>query len=200
MKKTKFILFAVFISSLINAQQISYGLKGGMLYNFEGRLKEVGKIYNNKGSGNIGWQIGGYTRISLPLVYLQPELLFTKFSRNYKIYSQGETFEEKTSRLDLPVLVGFHPFFLTRLYMGPVLSLNLDSKVTLKGIRNYKSRDLNLGLQIGAGVDLSKFSFDLRWEKGMTPSQSQFIQERLNTQFSIENRPSMLLLTAGYRL
>ncbi|WP_103327621.1 outer membrane beta-barrel protein [Bacteroidetes bacterium endosymbiont of Geopemphigus sp.] len=199
MKEIKWGLLVIFISLSVSAQRISYGLKGGTLYNFKGKLKEIGKLYSDKGSGNIGWQIGGYARISLPLLHLQPELSFTKFSRNYQT-SSNEAFEEKISKLDLPMLVGFYPFVMTRLYIGPVLSFNLNSKATLKNISNYKGSDFNMGLQVGVGIDFSRLSFYFRWETSVSPSEIKFVQESLNTRLSIDNRPSMLLLTESYRL
>ncbi|XOD69410.1 MAG: outer membrane beta-barrel protein [Flavobacteriales bacterium AspAUS03] len=202
MKKLNFSIIILCFGIWGTCQTISYGIRGGMFYNFQGKLskvsQDVGKVYDDNGHGNIGWQIGGFARIRLPLTYLQPELVFSHFSHEYKS-KEGSTFQSKIFRLDLPLLVGTRIFYLLHLYAGPVFSVNLDGKAILDEVKNYKSDIFNMGLQFCIGVDISKFTLDIRWERGLSKVGILFVQRRTNSNFSMENRPSMLLLSVGYK-
>lgn len=51
-------------------------------------------------------------------------------------------------------------------------------------------------MQIGAGVEVSKLLFDLRYEFGFGKVASEFIHDSYD--YKTENRPQMLNLTVAY--
>ena len=73
-------LTALFIS---NAQS-HYGIKAGLSYNSNGKLKEVGSIFEDRGKGKSGFNVGFYGKLALGPIYLRPELVYTKTTSEYQ--------------------------------------------------------------------------------------------------------------------
>lgn len=109
--------------------------------------------------------------------YFQPELLFMK--RSGVLVDINDPVKEQTVSLrtiDVPMLLGVRVANLelldVRIFAGPVASIavnkdikaaNWDDALTKKDIRAA-----NWAVQFGGGVDLRAFTFDLRYELGMS--------------------------------
>lgn len=181
-----------------------------------------------KGDGSAGFQAGAMVRIKLAGFYIQPELLYTNFNYKFKGLSslpdtnpdptpdpEPETPEPTSAkkageanlklvknRLDLPINIGkTFAMGLVHVQTGPVLSMNLDDKLKGDGFDFKKPEDqdkISLGWQVGAGVNISRFIIDLRYEFGLGKNSSKIFDNVTGTEFSTENRPNLLSLSVGY--
>lgn len=178
-----------FMSTVSYAQTFNLGLKGGV------NLAKINSDFADA-ENRLGYQIGAWARIGGSGIYLQPELYFgSKENKFVEINTNGTTVTTegtvKFTTMDVPVLIG-KKFgannFNFRLNAGPVISFNLDKSTSnfsnafqqLGDTKNYK--DQTFGAQFGAGVDISNFTVDLRYETGLSNIYtSDQYKQKLNT-------------------
>ena len=179
-------------------------------------LKEV----QNIGDGNdliqlledtdpvLGYQLGVFARISLLGIYVQPEVLFSnaKSKISYSdLDNNGETIvgEIKLNKIDIPVMFGKRFLKIFRINAGPVFTLPLNDNISLEGAEasfkdietNYKNA--TVGAQIGAGLDLSILTLDLRYEMGL-----QSISDGItigDAKFNPDQRLNQFLVSVGIK-
>ena len=195
------VLFVCFGLSFFKAQFYSYGIRASMLYNFDGKLKEIRNgienILKSKGSAKSGWQIGGFVRVKIPFLFIQPELVYSNFSCAYFLSQEARSFNSRVYRLDFVSLVGTSFLGFFRIYGAPIFSLNLNNGLDLKDSTDFKIDRWGSGFQLGLGADVSILTVDLRWEKGLSKFGNNFRFGDKN--YEIENKPSMLIFSLGLR-
>jgi len=161
----------------------------------------------------LGYQIGVFARISILGIYVQPEVLFSnaKSEISYSVLideldeGSRETIvgEVKLNKIDIPVMFGKRFLKVFRINAGPVFTLPLGDNISLEGLddafedvqTNYKSA--TVGAQIGAGLDLSILTIDLRYEMGL-----QSISDGITigeTKFNPDQRLNQFLVSVGIK-
>ncbi|MFV0181273.1 PorT family protein [Empedobacter falsenii] len=203
----KLILTAIIglAANFATAQNINFGIKGGAVFNTDkGKVwQDAGNIFKKDGKASAGFQAGALARVSLAGIYIQPELLYTQFKNEYTIPGGNDTNSMETNvgvtkkRLDIPVNVGKRFLGIGHIQAGPVFSYYFDDKLSVKDFTTAKQDEFNVGMQIGAGVEVSKLLFDLRYEFGLGKVGSEIANSGGND-FQTENRPQMLNLTVAY--
>ncbi|MGV0922918.1 porin family protein [Empedobacter tilapiae] len=205
MKKLILAAFVGLTANAAMAQNINFGIKGGAVFNTDkGKVwQDAGNIFKKDGKASAGFQAGALARISLAGIYIQPELLYTQFKNEYTIPGGNDTNSMETNvgvtkkRLDIPVNVGKRFLGIGHIQAGPVFSYYFDDKLSVKDFTTAKQDEFNVGMQIGAGVEVSKLLFDLRYEFGLGKVGSDILNGN-NGQYRTENRPQMLNLTVAY--
>ncbi|TGN27287.1 porin family protein [Empedobacter tilapiae] len=203
----KLILTAIvgLAANFATAQNINFGIKGGAVFNTDkGKVwQDAGNIFKKDGKASAGFQAGALARVSLAGIYIQPELLYTQFKNEYTIPGGNDTNSMETNvgvtkkRLDIPVNVGKRFLGIGHIQAGPVFSYYFDDKLSVKDFTTAKQDEFNVGMQIGAGVEVSKLLFDLRYEFGLGKVGSDILNGS-NGQYRTENRPQMLNLSVAY--
>lgn len=75
---------------------------------------------------DFGYQLGFLARFNLPILYIQPELMYT--SHRFTMNLEGDASAKVSMKnLELPVMVGMKIAFL-RVMAGPVFNLMNDTK------------------------------------------------------------------------
>lgn len=196
MKKLLFTAL-VAVSSIVSAQSIKVGVKGGAVFNTDKGevLKDAERIFVNNGKGASGFQAGAIARVSLAGIYVQPELLYTQFKNEYNI--DGDSFDVTKKRIDVPVAVGKRFLGIGHVQAGPVFSYYFNDKLSVDELIKAKQDEFNVGLHIGAGVQVSKLLFDLRYEFGLGKVSSKFLDNQ-GYEYSTQNRPKLLNLSVAY--
>lgn len=195
----KLILTAIvgLAANFATAQNINFGIKGGVVFNTDkGKVwQDAGNIFKKDGKASAGFQAGALARVSLAGIYIQPELLYTQFKNEYDV--DGQKLNVTKKRMDIPVNVGKRFLGIGHIQAGPVFSYYFDDKLSVKDFTTAKQDDFNVGMQIGAGVEVSKLLFDLRYEFGLGKVGSDILNGS-NGQYRTENRPQMLNLSVAY--
>ena len=195
----KLILTAIvgLASNFATAQNIDFGIKGGAVFNTDkGKVwQDAGNIFKRDGKASAGFQAGALARVSLAGIYIQPELLYTQFKNEYDV--DGQNLDVTKKRLDIPVNVGKRFLGIGHVQAGPVFSYYFDDKLSVKDFTTAKQDEFNVGMQIGAGVEVSKLLFDLRYEFGLGKVGSDILNGK-DGQYRTENRPQMLNLSVAY--
>jgi len=204
--KNIIIVAVLFISCHLNAQKVTgLGIKGGLNYNQNGDLKtSITSAANNIIAGSeqkMGYHLGVYAKMNLPVFYLRPELVYTHtesaydFSGSKGIYSQ--------SKVDFPILLGYELLGPLHLFAGPSLQLVLSNDFDVKGVGlKDLGKNTTIGFQFGAGINLGRLGLDVRFERGLSPNEIQLINNNISTisESLIDTRPSQIIFALSYAL
>lgn len=195
MKKS--LLMAVFalVSLTAFAQKDSgFGIKGGLNYNANGDYFDAVEDAYKDPSRNVGYHIGLFGKLGNRF-YVRPELVYTKTKSDY----DGDSFD--MSKLDVPVLVGTKIIGPLHVFAGPAFQYILDSE--FEGISsNEIESDFTVGLHIGAGVNLGKLGIDVRYERGFSANEADFITNNV-TELNpnrVDTRPDQLIVSLSVKL
>ncbi|MCD4695669.1 MAG: PorT family protein [Bacteroidales bacterium] len=192
MKKIVF-LSALMILGYYTFGQLGLGIKGAVtMSSLTTDLSEI------KEAAKLGYQFGAFVRVG-DKFHIQPEVYFTAKKGDLEMnvvgadpdnplksveVSQGITL----NTVDVPILLGYKildpPLLNIRLQAGPVASIVTSKKfnVTFDGVDADEDqatfckddlKDINWGLQFGAGVDVLFLTIDLRYELGLSNLYNQ---------------------------
>lgn len=178
----KLFLVVAFICGATLTSNAQFGVKGGLNFNSNGKLKEIGEDAKNK----TGYHLGVFYQTKGDNFYLRPEIVYTSTKSEYD--SRGEF---TMNKIDVPILVGYHVFDPISIFAGPSLQYILDTD--LKGFNlNDAENEFTVGVQFGAAVELGdKLTVDLRYEKGLSENLAEI--SGLNPD-RIDTRPTQLIL------
>ncbi len=196
MKKTLLLAAMVLFGLSATAQSESgFGIKGGLNYNANGDYFESAGDAARNPDRNIGYHLGIFVKIRISRIYFRPELVYTKTKSDY----DGSDFD--MSKLDVPLLVGVKVIGPLHLFAGPSFQYILNTEfdgITIDDINN----DFTVGLNIGAGVNLGKLGIDLRYERGFSDNEANFINTNITTvgPSRIDTRPDQLILSLSLKI
>ncbi|MEZ0451652.1 porin family protein [Sphingobacterium thalpophilum] len=172
------VFFAMMLSKMAFAQEQSFiqiGIKGGSSLNkLNTELADLDDKYA------LGLHVGGMARLNFGRAYVQGEALFSK--RKAALKPQGQTESKlKWNAIDIPVMIGYkivqQQDMNLRVFGGAVYSYTLNDnlsplKALKEGIRHFDKS--NLQFTGGLGVDINRFSIDLRYERGFSDLSKSF--------------------------
>jgi len=149
--------------------------------------------------GTGGWHAGLYARLKVLMVYVQPELVYTRLS-NEVTFTDGQgqigaAVADPVSRIDVPVQVGVKLGFL-RAFVAPVWSANVNS---FDDLRNFDPQTSGTwGAQAGVGLQLGKkVQLNVRYEGNLT-SYTSNITLPGNIVIPSDNRVNQLVVDMGF--
>lgn len=170
-----YIMAVMFCAAAVS--QIDFGIRGGVnfywpkAYNFS----QPGYEYKLSLQNNLstGFHFGLISRIKLFKILIQPEILFTNINNTieYEEVFDGEvhSINQEFNRLDMPVmaLVKIKSF---KIEFGPVASLLLKDKSDLFDEIGYRQKynNITFGYQAGIGLEVTKLTFDLKYEGNLS--------------------------------
>lgn len=174
MKKTLLIL-AIFTASIgfASAQvlpQFQIGAKAGL--NFM-NLNTNSATSNFNSSNQAGYLAGIWLRFGALGFIIQPEGYYS--SKTVSITDDQGTVKQTFKSLDVPLLFGGKVGALgfgVRFYAGPVASFIIDKDQSFSDASQnaaaLKFKDQNFAGTAGIGIDVKRFSLDVRYEHGFT--------------------------------
>ena len=194
MRKGLLIIISVFIGTIAMAQVLpNIGIRGGLTVS---SLNTTNASANFDSENRLGYQGGVFARINLGKFYIQPELIYNHRSTKleYEIeplidlekQAVGVHSEIKIGTFDIPVLLGFKiiktKLLNVRVFVGPEISFETNKNITYDYTTSdgeeFEGQEGEISLddfnkttwymQAGAGVDVLMFTFDIRYEKGLS--------------------------------
>ncbi|MDT0622079.1 outer membrane beta-barrel protein [Croceitalea vernalis] len=195
MKKTLLVLVVALISTTAFSQaSSSFGIKAGLNYNGNGDYFNSAEQAFENPDKNAGFHVGFFGKIG-NRIYLRPEVVYTSTSSGY---DEGDL---KIKKLDVPILVGTKVIGPLHVFAGPAFQYLLDTEfdgITFDDVEN----NFSVGLNIGAGVNLGKFGIDLRYERGFSENEVNFINSNITTLNGdrVDTRPDQLILSFSLKI
>lgn len=159
----------------------------------------VNQAIQGEGKNNVGFNVGLSLKANLPAsFFLMPELYYTNFKNEFT--TENTTFDIKSSRLDLPVLVGHKVLgdFLG-VYVGPVASYNLAKEDTFNDFQENARDNFTVGYQFGAQLEIKKFLVNAKYEGAFSKDSRNFINKVSGTEIRYDNRPNLFMVGVGYK-
>ena len=193
--------FAMFSIAAFSQSNSGFGIKAGLNYNQNGDLiASVGDAAENivQGSdGKVGYHFGIFGKLALSRLYIRPELVYTRTQSAY-ILNDGTKYD--ISKLDLPVLVGAKIIGPLHIFAGPAFQYMLSNDLEDFSI-NDAEKDFTVGLHIGAGVNLGRLGLDVRYERGFSENEADFIGNNVtNISGRVDSRPSQVIFAVSLKL
>ena len=204
----KKIIFACFLLTLVtkNSQaQLQFGLKGGVNYNSDS-FESVSNDVLNGAKTKTGIHTGLWVRAKLPIIgfYIRPEVVYTELNNsvNYESpFSAPKTTDFKFRKIDVPVLIGKKFLGIGNVFAGPSFQYILSSDFELNDLREVSSESFSLGIQLGAGIELGRLGIDLRWERGLSKTETVFVDNTIfDSNFNFDKRVSQIIFGISYKL
>ncbi len=203
MKKTLLIAVCALMSIAAFAQKDSgFGIKAGLNYNKNGDLiGAVGDAATNivEGSeGKVGFHVGVFGKLNFSKLYLKPELVYTKTSSSYDV--DGTSTDYDISKLDLPVLLGLKVIGPVHVFAGPAFQYTLQNDLDGLSVNDVES-DFTVGLHLGVGVNLGNIGIDVRYERGFSENEANFIGNNVtDITGRVDARPEQIIFGVSLKL
>lgn len=171
-----------------------FGIKGGLNYGGNGNYFESAGDAARNPDSNIGYHFGVFGKLGNRL-YFRPELIYTKTKSDY----DGDKFD--MSKLDAPLLLGAKIIGPLNIFAGPAFQYILQSEFDGISIDRVEN-DFSVGMHIGAGVSLGKLGIDLRYERGFSNNEAEFINTNITSvpPSRVDTRPDQLILSLSLQL
>ena len=168
MKKILFLLIMVLSATMAAQAQFTLGIKGGLSSSGLDVKNANNTMTELKDSDNItGYHLGAFTRVKISNMFLQPEAYFAssggKLEQKDLQNNNVDEIKARFNRLDVPILVGYNFLKVARIQAGPVASVLVNSKLGDQNVKSYLD-NADWGYQIGAGLDISNLTLDVRYE------------------------------------
>lgn len=145
-----------------------------------------------------GFNLGAFARVGTK-IYLQPELLYCVRNSESTSGTASQTIKLKT--IQVPVLLGFKLIDLklasVRAFTGPAMSYVLKSSNVEMNLPNFDPENYKNNIwdwQLGAGVDLGPFVFDVRYEWGLSDTSEGNISK-----VGFVNKGNALTFSLGFK-
>ncbi len=206
MKKFTFFIAAILIAQVSMADVFSWGLKAGIN---SSKVKFEDFYDNNEvkfepSSYEVGYHFGGFVRLKVAALYIQPELIYTHANAGIKLTDLGATdFDEARasySNFDIPIMVGLK-MGPARFNLGPVMTFNVSSD--LNDVPNYvddftsSAKGASFGGQVGVGLDvLKKLTLDVKYEFGLSKLTDGVTIG--GQEFKTDQRQSQFIASVGF--
>lgn len=120
-----------------------------------------------------GYNLGLFARMGGKRMYFQPELLYCQKNGQSSSGSLTQTLDLKT--IQIPLLLGYKLIDLKvasiRAFTGPAMSFPTSGSSIKSNLTNLSPGNLKNNIwdwQLGGGVDILKFTFDIRYEWGLS--------------------------------
>ncbi|MBF8457563.1 PorT family protein [Kaistella sp. G5-32] len=210
----KKILSIVLLSSAVCASaQLSFAAKANVLIptssaTWQNLKTAASTAFTESGKNIIGFNAGLSMKVNLPTsFYVMPEIYYTNFSNEVTVANdvnaQSTTIKAKTSRIDIPVLLGYNLLGNTlSAYVGPVASFNLAKDENYDSFsQKVNAKEFSVGYQIGVQSEISKLILSAKYEGAFSSDQRKFINTVAGSsqEINYDNRSSVFMLGLGYK-
>lgn len=163
-------LLAVAVCFASLAQPLKIGVRAGLSSSsyYFGRVNIDGTVIAPSVSYTAGWEVAAVMRLSIPgFIHIQPEISYVSRDYHFRInptgVSQRNNYKIATQTVEVPVTVGFNISVL-RLFGGPVFTLSSTQKPQNGDYNfNIKFNKPEVGILLGAGIDVKNFFVDVRY-------------------------------------
>ena len=178
-------------------------MKAGINYNSDS-FEDASDDVLNGAKTKTGFHTGLWIRAKLPVIgfYIRPEIIYTELNNsiNYKgTFSASENTDFKFRKIDVPVLVGKKFLGIANVFAGPSFQYILSSDFELNDLREVSTESFSLGIQLGAVIELGNLGIDLRWERGLSKTETIFVDNSDFSNFNFDKRVSQIIFGISYR-
>lgn len=181
-----------FVATLSAQKGSAFGFRAGLNYNGNGDLVDTATSAIEDSDRDFGFHIGVFGKLGNKL-FFRPELVYTNTTSEY------DSGDFNFQKLDAPLLVGLKVLGPISVFAGPAIQYVLDSEFEDTSIDNVEN-DFTVGLNFGVSVNIKKFGVDLRYERGFTDNEADFLANNGVDINRLDTRPDQLILSLSIAL
>lgn len=200
----KILSIALIGFSMFASAQISLAGKANLIFptgspSWQNIKGTVNQAIEGEGKNNVGFNVGLSLKANLPAsFFVMPELYYTNFKNEFT--TENTTFDIKSSRIDLPVLVGHKVLGdMLGVFVGPVASYNLSKEDTFNDFKENSRDNFTVGYQFGAQVEIKKLILNAKYEGAFSKDSRNFINRVSGEEIRYDNRPNLFMVGLGYK-
>lgn len=195
------IVLALLVSSVSLAQgNGAFGFRAGLNYGSSGDLTVDASNIRTNPEDNLGYHFGIFAKADLGLVYLRPELLYTRLLSDY---NEGRV---NLHKVDFPLLIGVNVLGPINIFAGPSLQYVLDmelDELTFQG-NTFDFNDIEdrftLGTQFGASVYYNNLEIGVRYERSLNENVATFAANNGIGNVRVDSRVEQIILAISLQL
>jgi len=169
------LIIGLFYFSVSNAQEFSFGVKGGVNYVSGGQITGLlgGGTDNNDtftGESQFGIHGGGFFEIRFDKFLIRPEVIYSQMEVEFEFPLQPSTYA--VNKISVPLLVGYNVWGPIDVYAGPAYQKILDA--TLEGNEADEPvvvQNSPLAVQAGVKAAFGRFELDLRYDRSLASKE-----------------------------
>ena len=209
----KILSIALLSSAICASAQLSFAAKANVLIptssaTWKNFKTAATNAVEQKGKNITGFNVGVSMKVDLPLsLYLMPELYYSNFNNEVTVLndisSEQTTIKAKTTRIDIPVLLGYKLLGNTlSAYVGPVGSFNLAKDDNFDSfVQKVNAKEFSVGYQLGVQSEIKKLILSAKYEGAFSKDQRKFVNTVVgsNQEVNYDNRSSLFMLGLGYK-
>ncbi|MBD0833044.1 outer membrane beta-barrel protein [Aestuariibaculum sediminum] len=181
--KLKLLTSTLLLYTIISfSQEYAFGIKGGLNNNSIGTLYQ--RAYNNEPAINhepnkeLGYQLGAYVTGEFGIFFVQPEFNYVTLNNNYELPRKKA--EWRTTKMEIPLLVGVRILKPVRLYLGPSFNFYDDTQLEGVQVTSYSDGgpDLDkntMSFNFGVMFRYNRFGLDLRYERSNNTTEEELL-------------------------
>ena len=178
--------FIVLVASQTYAQQYDTWYQAGPKFKLVSSRMTIDsdKVKTSESESEIGYQFGGWFRVNIDKIYVQPEVLYSTIKTQlvFQDYQDVPGFNPRAdfefNTLEIPVDIGFRAGNF-RMNTGPSLSLLLSGQRSfLNEVEKVtdKYNKVNMLWHFGVGADAKRITLDLKYEFGLSKTGESLSQ------------------------
>lgn len=194
----RFILLLVGLLSFTPSsysQDLEWGGKIGFTHQNFGDVFGKWDRFSQKFHRDFGFELGFYGRAKFSGFYVQPEVMFHRTNKQFKIDNGNQNLNIAYSRLNIPILVGQRYFKFLRFNAGPTGTIQIAGKSDEAANVNYN--DFNIGAQFGVGFDFFDIRADLKYQVSFNKLTDKATVN--GREFNAASYGNFFLLEVGYK-
>jgi hypothetical protein len=177
MNKTLYLLLiGFFCFSVTNAQEFSFGIKGGANY------VSGGQITGNSSNGlyfdgtvdadsKIGFHGGAFFEVRMGKFLVRPEIIYNKMETEFAFPKAPSIYA--VEKISIPLLVGYNIWGPVDIYAGPAYQNILDASLegTEPPNQEIVAQNTPLAAQVGVKASIGRFEVDLRYDRSLSSKE-----------------------------
>ncbi|PQB06618.1 hypothetical protein BST83_05180 [Polaribacter filamentus] len=200
MKKVILVICLAFGLTQNSNAQVNFGIKGGVNYNNTGKesFKDATNDIADGANAKIGFHAGVWFRGNIYVLglYIRPEIVYTEVKTEYLYKNSSTDYDFK--KLDVPVLLGKKVFGFGNVFIGPSFQYILDDQFNFSELTTDEFDKFSVGLQMGFGIEFGSLGIDVRWERGLSNSETKFVGN--SSSVTIDNRTNQIIFGISLEL
>ncbi|MFV8224794.1 outer membrane beta-barrel protein [Christiangramia aquimixticola] len=211
MNKAFYLLFiGFFFFSAANAQEFSFGIKGGANYVMGGQItgnSSNGLYFDGtvEAESQVGFHGGAFFEVRFGKFFLRPEFIYSAMETEFPFPKAPAIYS--VDKISVPLLFGYNIWGPIDIYGGPAYQNILDG--TLEGTeppnQTIIAQNTPLAGQIGVKAGFGRFELDLRYDHSLSTAESQGL-DIINADYGINKanfddaRLNQILLSLSFKI
>lgn len=204
------ILLGLFSLTYTQAQEYSFGIKGGANYVMGGSITGIssgGTFFDGTVDADpeFGFHGGVFFQLKFGKFFIRPEAMYHSMETTFEFPSQPSTYS--VEKLSIPLLFGYNVWGPIDVYAGPayqnIMSSSLEGTEPPNQI--IVAQNTPLAAQAGVKFNFGRFELDFRYDRTLASEETQRV-DIVNSDYGInladftDSRLNQFLVSLSFKI